>query len=165
MAGRPRTLPDNAVLVRDREILGLTIDQMATKYRVTEAAISLAFSRMNRPLAGGRVDYQAMLPWEIRTGHRALDAALRLRAHMRDRAGEDLTPAARRRVDAWRTRLDREHVVLAYNPDADSSPFSYVPRQDGESLVIRWPEGAAPPTRKQHNLLDLYISESGRVAL
>jgi hypothetical protein len=152
----PKALPENHVLLRDRDILGLSLTDIAKKYNVAKSTVSEAFTKMNRPFGGNApVDYQRILPWHIVRDHQALDGALRLKAHIRSRLGLELTPAAEKRLTNWQVRLRTNNLVLDYRPE-EGSPWVYVPRmpEDGD-LVIRWPVHHDPPTGDQLKALTL----------
>lgn len=141
----PRVLPDDSVLLRERDFEGLTLTQIAARYNVSKSAVSQRFDKMGRPWGGhsganAPLDYQAYIPWDVDRSHMALDAAIRLRAHIRYRMGEEVTDAAMKRLRNWWIRLDRDHTVLTYDPERVGSPWHYEPREtlDG-SLVLRWP--------------------------
>jgi len=151
---RPRTLPDDEILVRDKDFLGLSLNEIADKYGVSKQAVSALFIEMGRPWgAVAPVNYRDYLPWEIGRDHQALDAAQRLRAHIRWRTGHPSTDAQLRRLSNWHARITRENVTVVYDPVLPS-PWIYVPRtaSDGE-LIIRWPADIEPPTDVQRAVL------------
>jgi AcrR family transcriptional regulator len=151
-----RKLPDNSVLLRERDVEGLSISAIADRYGVTRAAVTYRFKKMGRDLGRtGAMDYTPYIPWVIRSGHHELDAPTRLRAHILRRTGGEVTPAAQRRLDNWHARLAREDVVLTYSPD-DASPWIYVQREPSDAqLIVRWPNDLPPPTDEQRAVLAL----------
>jgi hypothetical protein len=149
-------LPDDYVLLRERDFEGLSLEEIAARHKVSKSAVSQRFTNMGRPFGGNApVDYQSIIPWKIERAHMPLDAAVRLRSHVRHASGIELTEAAQRRLDNWHNRLRALGSVLTYSPEADP-PFQYVPRvpADGD-LMIRWPAGAEPPTEGQRARLSL----------
>ncbi len=151
----PKMLPDeDSVLLRHRDFEGLTLTEVAKKYGVTKGAVSHRFTRMGRPWGkDAPVDYQDYLPWKILRDHQSLDAALRLKSHIRWRTGHPLTDAQSRRLTNWHSRIAREDVTVLYEPE-QSTPWIYLPRQSSDdSLIIRWPADIAPPTDAQRAVL------------
>lgn len=149
-----RKLPDGPTLIKDRYVARLTLTEIAQKYDVAKSTVSEAFTRIGRPWGGNiPVDYRAILPWPIERQHQALDAALRLKAHIKAHHAIELKPDAARRLSNWYGRLRRESVVLDYQPA--SAPWVYLQRkpEDGE-LLIRWPEDT-PINERQRAALTL----------
>jgi hypothetical protein len=153
----PRMLPDeDSVLLRHRDFEGLSLTEVARKYGVTKGAVSLRFSRMGRPwTTTAPVGYQDYLPWRILRDHQSLDAAQRLKAHIRHVLGHDVSELQLRRLTNWHARLRRERVVLVYDCE-QSSPWLYVPRRESDGVsVIRWPNDVPAPTPEQLRVLAL----------
>lgn len=153
----PRSLPDDSVLLRERDFEKLSLREIADRYGVTTSAVSHQFIKMGRSTIGNAaMEYWDFIPWKIQQGHKALDAAIRLRAHVRRQSGMELTESAARRLDNWWTRLRRDGTVLTYLPESAPSPWHYVPREPSDgSLIIRWPEDMPPPTEAQRTVLTL----------
>lgn len=153
--GRPRALPDDWVLLQMRDAEGLTGKQIAALYEVTPGAVSRRFKAMNHAT---RTGFRDVIPWRITQGHQALYAALRLKDHIKERRGEELSDTALKRLADWRDRLKRDHVVLDYQDVEVGTPWQYVPRTVADNLlVIKWPEGHEPPTDRQRELLQLPV--------
>jgi transcriptional regulator with XRE-family HTH domain len=151
--GRPRTLPDDWVLLQMRDAEGYTEAEIASNYGVTPQAVSKRFKKMGHP---SRSSFRDVLPWQITSKHHALYAAQRLKAHIKERRGEELSDTARKRLRDWRERLRRDGVVLDYRQLDIGDPWQYVPRTEADNrLVIRWPADAEPPTEDQRKLLEL----------
>jgi transcriptional regulator with XRE-family HTH domain len=157
-----RVLPDDSILLRERDFEGLSLGEIAERYGVSKSAVSQRFTNMGRPFGGNAaMDYQEIIPWNIQRAHMPLDAANRLRSHVRYRSGIEVAESAERRLKNWWNRLQAEDVVLTYEPDADTkgSPWRYVPREPSDGrLIIRWPEHVEPPTDQQRLLLSLPLS-------
>lgn len=152
----PRVLPDDSILLRERDFEGLSLEEIADRHRVSKSAVSQRFTNMGRPFGGNaQMDYQSVIPWKIERAHMPLDAANRLRAHVRHQSGIPLAESAERRLTNWHARLRAEGSVLTYDPQAES-PWQYVARvpSDGD-LIIRWPADAEPPTDHQKACLTL----------
>lgn len=159
---RPAKLPDDdATLVRDRDFLGLSLMEIAEKYDVVKSAVSMRFDRMGRPF--GRqapMDYQEYLPWKVLRDHQALDAAQRLRAHIRSMTGHPVTDAQKVRLTNWYARINRQHTVVSYDATG-VPPWAYLPRtEDDGQLIIRWPEEVAKPTMEQRRVLSLPVVDA-----
>jgi transcriptional regulator with XRE-family HTH domain len=145
-------LPDDWVLLQKRDAEGYSGKEIAALYGVSPQAVSNRFKKMRRANPG----FLHVLPWRLRQGDKALYAALRLKAHIQERRGEELSHTALKRLRDWRERLRRDHVVLDYQPVDVGSPWLYVPREEIDNeLVIRWPAEAEPPTAQQRGLLEL----------
>ena len=155
--GRPRTLPDDWVLLQMRDAEGCTVGQIARMYGVRSSAVSNRFRKMGHP---SRVGFRDVLPWQITDRHHALYAAQRLKAHIKSRRGEELSETAQKRLRDWHERLEREGVVLDYRSVDIGQPWAYVPRTEADNrLVIRWPADTEPTTDLQRKLLELPTNE------
>lgn len=154
---KPRVLPDDSILLRERDFEGLSLAEIAERHKVSKSAVSQHFTRMGRPFGGNAaMDYQEIIPWKIQRDHLSLDAAIRLRAHVRYRSGIEVAESAKRRLENWWTRMRAEDTVLTYAPSPAGSPWRYVSRQESDGkLIIRWPEGAPPPTAEQRDIFSL----------
>jgi predicted DNA-binding protein YlxM (UPF0122 family) len=151
--GRPRTLPDDWVLLQMRDAEGYSEAEIAAEYGVTRDAVSKRFKRMGHP---SRQGFRDVLPWPIPQRHHALYAAQRLKAHIKERRGESLSETALKRLRDWQERLQRDGVVLDYTNDDSGNPWRYLPREESDNrLVIRWPADSGPPTELQRRLLEL----------
>lgn len=157
MTGRPRTLPDDWVLLQMRDAEGHTEAEIAKVYGVTPQAVSKRFKQMGHP---SRLSFRDVLPWQITQKHHALYAAQRLKAHIKERRGEELSETALKRLRDWQERLRRESVVLDYRQSDIGNPWQYVPRTVADNrLVIRWPADVEPPTEQQRRLLEMATEE------
>ena len=155
--GRPRTLPDDWVLLQMRDAEGHTESEIARQYGVTPQAVSKRFKRMGHP---SRVSFRDVLPWRVTPKDHALYAAQRLKAHIKERRGEELSETAHKRLKDWRERLKRDSVVLDYRRQDIGDPWQYVPRTEADNwLVIRWPDDIEPPTDVQRRLLEMTTEE------
>ena len=150
---RPRTLPDISILLRQRDVEGLTLAQIGARYGVSKAAVSGALKKAGNATGGNAaMSYDTVIPWRIVRGHMALDAAKRLRAHLRAHNNLDVSPEMRLRLTNWYARLRRDGTVLDYRP-AGSTPWIYVRREpsDGD-LLIRWPAGQSMSEQQRMSL-------------
>jgi len=136
-----QTLPDHLELAK-LTAAGMTQEEIAARYGVSQSAVSAKLTRNNRYAKGAQSPVSSALPWNIANHPEKRritnQAAFRgLRYLVRQRMGDTLTERAFKDL---RNFLDhvREGEVLALGVDG----FEYVPRRetDGE-LVIRWPEG------------------------
>ena len=153
MIGRPRTLPDDWVLLQKRDAEGLTGKEIAAIYGVSPQAVSNRFKKMGYP---AMTNYRDVLPWRIVDRHHSLYAAQRLKAHIKERQGKELSDVALKRLTDWRERLRRDSVVLDYTNQDSGSPWQYVARKESDGqLVIRWPADHPPPTALQRKLLQM----------
>lgn len=153
MTGRPRTLPDDWVLLQMRDVEGYSEAYIAKIYGVTPQAVSKRFKQMGHP---SRTSFQDVLPWRVTPQDHARYAAQRLKAHIKQRRGEELSETALKRLKDWHERLRRDSVVLEYRRQDIGDPWHYVKRIAADNrLVIRWPADADPPTETQRKLLEL----------
>jgi transcriptional regulator with XRE-family HTH domain len=153
MTGRPRTLPDDWVLLQMRDAEGYTGKEIASRYGVTPQAVSKRFQKMNRP---GQLNLREILPWQVRERDQGLYAAMRLVSQIKERKGEELSDTSLKRLRSWQERLRRDQVVLDYTQVDVGSPWQYVPRiAEDHRLVIRWPAGHEPPTDYQRSMLEM----------
>lgn len=151
--GRPRKLPDDWVLLQMRDAEGKTTVEIAREYGVRPQAVSNRFKKMGHL---SMTNYRDVLPWRIEDRHHSLYAAQRLKAHIRERQGTELSQTAYKRLRDWHERLERECVVLDYVQVEVGSPWRYVPRTVADNrLVIRWPADVDGPTELQRKLLEL----------
>ncbi|SNS50738.1 hypothetical protein [Actinacidiphila glaucinigra] len=86
-----------------------------------------------------------LLPWRMKDEHRHLYPAMMLRAEARERAGRGVTGREETRLAAWRTMLKEENLVVHYDADTEEG-FFYVPREEGDTDIIR-----EPPQAKRGN--------------
>ena len=103
---------------------GIDVTQSAISQAITTGRIKADTNRAS----GG-------IPWALRSEHRWSNAARMLRAQNRLDAGHDIGQSLIPQLKAWRARLEREDVVIHYDPDT-AQGFSKVPRRPGVDL--RW---------------------------
>lgn len=88
-----------------------------------------------------------LIPWHLKDEHRWQFPAQMLRAEGRKRVGKELTPDIARRLEGFLRRLEREGLVVHYDPDTKEG-FFYVPRRPGiDNDLIR----EVPPTTPRPN--------------
>ena len=76
-----------------------------------------------------------LIPWEVKREHRYDYPIMNLRAEARRRAGFEIPEHVATQVDAWIAGMDRDGVVLHYDPDTEEGWF-YVPRREGVDLDL-----------------------------
>lgn len=79
-----------------------------------------------------------LIPWFVKEEHRWSYAVRMLRAEARRRSGMELAEPERYRLKVWLTGLERDNLVVHYDPDTDEG-FFYVPREADDDDIIRRP--------------------------
>jgi hypothetical protein len=79
-----------------------------------------------------------LIPWHIRLAHNGRFAVAMLRAEARKRQGLDLSARQERDLKAFRARLKRDGLVVAYDPDTEEG-FFLTPRLPEDKDIIRQP--------------------------
>jgi hypothetical protein len=119
---------------------GATQQEVADRFGVRQAAVSLAISRGNIKHDTG---FERRLPWHMHREHVNLSIPRSLRLAMRVQAGEeDMPEYLRRQGEGFIRTLDEMDAVIHYEPEV--SPYFFrVPRRHGIDLgLIREPEVA-----------------------
>lgn len=130
-----RLLPDTVTLRQWVEDEHLTHQQIAdrvfaqTGWPVSRSSVSAALSRAGISANGPR--YREELPWRVKMEHIREYPARMLRLLGRRRAGQDMTDEENRRLDAWLAMLEKDHAVVAYDPESEFG-FYYI-EKDGRS--------------------------------
>lgn len=124
----PKFTPDANTLKRWQQE-GLTHQQMAdrvyeqTGHRITRAAITLEM--MNKGLSKPRARYKETLPWRVKMDHIMAYPARQLRSLGKRLHGGELNPVDEDLLNRWLAMLEREDLIVAYDPD-DAEGFHYV---------------------------------------
>jgi hypothetical protein len=138
--GAPRKLPDLDTLMQWQR-QGLTHQQIADRATVLagepvgRAAVSVALHRAGKTTDKAR--HTETIPWRVRTEHSKERQAVYLRWLGRRRAGLSLSQRQNDQLDNWLARLERDKLVVAYDPGSEYG-FYYVkkrPRIDGRDGV------------------------------
>lgn len=96
-----------------------------------------------------RVD-TSLTPWELRPEHRSMYPASMLRYEARLRAGDKLDPKWARWLENWKEGLERDNLVVHYDPDTEQG-FWLVPRREGVDMdLIREPEPGSAKLRHKY---------------
>lgn len=117
---------------------GLSQTEVAARFGVKQAAISMAISR-------GRIKYDTgvrrLLPWKnIKPEHLRLNVPRQLRAAMHLAAGDEQPPVVEMQARRFIDELDRLGAVIHYDPDLEPYWFR-VPRRPGVDLgFVREPD-------------------------
>jgi len=80
----------------------------------------------------------SLLPWRLEPQHRWQYPAVMLRAEARRREGKELPREDLGRLNSWLARLEREDVVIAYDPQTVEG-FAEVPRRADDVDIVRAP--------------------------
>lgn len=117
---------------------GMPQTEVADRFGVTQAAISMAISR-------GRIKFDTgvrrLLPWKnIKQEHLRLNVPRQLRAAMHLVAGDEQPPNVEAQARRFMDDLDRMGAVIHYDPDV--APYWFrVPRRPGLDLgLVREPD-------------------------
>lgn len=111
------------------------VDEYQRKYDVATSISMWAALRRRHGIQTRIVRDDVLIPWAVRVEHRHAHAVSMLRAEARRRAGRTLTPAMEEMLDAWLSGLERDGVVVHYDPDTIEG-WWYVPRRDGIDLDL-----------------------------
>lgn len=111
--------------------------------RVATSTFSNLRVRYGLPRRINRDD--GLIPWKVKPEHRWNYQLQLLRAEARARAGLPLKPHDAERLPGWHRTLERENVVIHYDPDLPDG-FVYVPREKTDTDIIRRP---ARPSAKR----------------
>jgi len=128
-----RLLPDNGTLRHWVQDEGLTHQQIADRIytttgdRVSRTTVSAALSRAG--ISKPTMRYRDELPWRVKVEHIKEYPARMLRLLGRRRANLPLNEQEDERLDAWLTKLEEDHAVVAYDPDSPYG-FYYIEKDD-----------------------------------
>ena len=118
---------------------GATQREVADRFGVTQAAVSLAIARGNIKIDTGR---ERLLPWHMRPEHANLSVPRALRLALRVQRGksDDMPPYLRQQGEGFIRKLESLDAVIHYDPECE--PFWFrVPRRPGIDLgLIREPD-------------------------
>lgn len=115
------------------------VDEYVNKYNIETTIAMWGNYRRRNGLESRNVWDVELIPWRVKQEHHALNPVVMLRKLARRRAGAPLTPDTDHQLDAWLAGLEREDLVVHYDPDTVEG-FFYVPRRPGVDLsVIREP--------------------------
>lgn len=118
---------------------GASQGEVAERFGVSQAAVSMAISRGNIKHDTGR---EHLLPWRMRPEHSNLSIPRSLRLAERIRRGEaEEMPAYLRQLgEGFTRRLEELDAVIHYDPDVEPYWFR-VPRRHGiDNGLIREPD-------------------------
>jgi len=136
---REQILPDKNKLQKyvqrgmtHQEIADLVTEETGTK--VGRSAVSVALHRYG--LAKDAPRYKEYLPWRVKTEHVRAYPARMLRLMGRKAAGRDMTDVDAKLLENWLDMLNRENLIVAYDPD-DEQGFHYIDAQfkDGHGVA------------------------------
>lgn len=117
-------------------------EQYRTKYNVAMSPAAWGNFRARRGLARRIIRDDDLIPWAVKEEHRYLHAVMMLRLEARVRAGLDVPAVHAVRHRNFMARLTNDNLVVDYDPDS-AEGFRLVPREDGDTDVIRRPKAGA----------------------
>ena len=128
------------------------VQEYQRKYALTVSPAMFSYRRSARGWERRRAPrIDELFPWAVREEHRwhRLLMLLRLEARSR-RFGIDTMPTSDvRELTAFRAQLKTDNVVIDYDPQTKSG-FSLVPREVGDSDIVRQPTEASQIRRRAH---------------
>lgn len=119
------------------------------KYNIEIGVTAFANFRRRHGLDRRMNRNDVLLPWAIKPEHRYDYSANMLRLEARLRAGLDVSPGLMSRLEGWKKGLERDHVVVDYDPDKG---WLRVKRRKSDADLIRKPRRATTlqPNRDEH---------------
>ncbi len=122
---------------------GRTYDWMCQeylrKYNIETVPSMWGNFRRRRGLVRRITRNDELIPWHVQEHHRWAYPIAMLRVEARRRAGMELREIDENRLGNWIASLDERGVVVHYDPDT-SEGFFYVPREQGDTDIIRRPK-------------------------
>ena len=115
------------------------VEEYKRKYNIDTVPSLWGNFRRRRGLTRRIVRNDDLIPWAVNEEHRWNYAVQMLRSEARRREGKELREIEAVRLDAWLKGLERDGLVVHYDPDTDAG-FFYVPRESGDDDIIRRPE-------------------------
>lgn len=79
-----------------------------------------------------------LIPWQVKVDHRWAYPVVMLATEKKRRAGVAVPEDLQERLESWLAMMLVEDYVVAYDATTDDG-FSYVPREPGDSDLIRRP--------------------------
>ena len=145
---RPRLLPDPEVIRELQEEHEWTLREIGEHYKVSVSAVQKALRRAD--LVGPLVTYREVVPWKVATRYADTAVMNNLRTMAQMRKGREVPAVAKRRLHEWLQYLEKNRLVLDYNPDylpndaCSLGGFRYCPRRAEDQSFYRNPTGTDP---------------------
>ncbi|WP_371671213.1 hypothetical protein OG985_28495 [Streptomyces sp. NBC_00289] len=140
----PRKIQDEAEVIRWFEE-GKTYEWMQAeylrKYNIETSVPMWSAFRRRKGLDRRNLRDDSLIPWKIKAEHRHMYPAIMLRVEGRVRADRNNSERDLNRVTSWKEMLAEGNLVVHYDPDTEDG-FFYVPREDGDTDLIRRPKDA-----------------------
>ncbi len=114
------------------------VEEYRRKYNIETVPSLWGNFRRRRGLARRIVRDDDLIPWFVHEKHRWSYAVQMLRSEARRREGKELRDLEAQRLDAWLKGLERDQLVIHYDPDTEEG-FFYVPREPQDMDIIRQP--------------------------
>lgn len=115
------------------------VEEYKRKYNIETVPSLWGNFRRRRGLARRIVRNDDLIPWFVEEKHRWNYAVQMLRSEGRRREGKELREMEALRLEAWLRGLERDNLVIHYDPDTEDG-FFYVPREPGDDDIIRRPK-------------------------
>lgn len=115
------------------------VDTYAEKYDIAIGVSAFANFRRRHGLELRITRDEDLIPWAVLRTHRYANQVNMLRTEARRRANAALTEREERVLTSWLRGLERDDVVVHYDPDTEQGWF-YVPRLPSDDDIIRRPE-------------------------
>ena len=116
------------------------VDEYRRKYGIETTISMWAALRRRHGIETRIVRDENLIPWAVKVEHRHAHAVSMLRAEARRRAGRTLTPVMEGMLNVWLSGLERDGVVVHYDPDTPQGWWYVPPRKGIDKDLIRQPE-------------------------
>ncbi|USH45866.1 immunity repressor [Streptomyces phage VieEnRose] len=114
-------------------------DEYKRKYNIDVQLSMWGNFRRRRGLDRRIVRDDELIPWHVKREHRWAYPLAMLRAEARRREGKELSEDDKARLASWSAMIEEENAVVHYDPETEDG-FFYVPREPGDTDIIRRPE-------------------------
>ncbi|MEU5427602.1 hypothetical protein AB0H73_18635 [Streptomyces olivoreticuli] len=114
------------------------VEQYREKYHLDVSVSLFASYRARKGLKPRLARDPELVPWEVKEEHWFAYPLTMLRVEARRRHRGKLTEDDTKRHASWRKWLEETNAVVYYDPDTEAG-FHYVPREDGDTDIVRKP--------------------------
>lgn len=115
------------------------VDEYKRKYNIETVPSLWGNFRRRRGLQRRTVRNDDLIPWFVKEEHRWSYPVQMLRVEARRREGFPLSEIEQTRLEAWLRGLERDNLVVHYDPDTKEG-FFYIPREPSDRDIIREPK-------------------------
>jgi hypothetical protein len=122
------------------------VEEYKRKYNIDTVPSLWGNFRRRRGLARRITRNDELIPWFVRAEHRQGYPVQMLRSEARRREGKELRPIEAQRLEGWLRGLERDNVVVHYDPDTEQG-WWYIPREAQDFDIIRYPKRKTTPRK------------------